>query len=241
MNKVSNEEKERLRRLNDAYLYDVGYHHVNDICDETDRLLEEYEDLEVPDSMNHWFIEYKNKFEKKERHRNILKKALDYTKRTAILFSVVVVAGAIVTLMVKDFRVQFFEFAYEIMQKENNQNEDIYSELEVMSDYYYPRFLPEDFTLIKIKVQNDIKNLLFRNPEGEEILFSQTKMNTKLKYDIDTENITQVEINQNIGYLLVQDNMSIINWSEKDTSFTIQGNIEKSVLIDIAKSIKQGK
>lgn len=56
MNKLSNEEKERLKKLNDTFLFNVGYHHENNICDETDMLLEEYKDLGVPDSLNQWFI-----------------------------------------------------------------------------------------------------------------------------------------------------------------------------------------
>jgi len=52
MNKQSNEERARLKKLNDTFLYDVGYEHMNNICDETDRHLAEYNELEVPDNLN---------------------------------------------------------------------------------------------------------------------------------------------------------------------------------------------
>jgi len=108
MNKLSNEERARLKKVNETFLYDVGYEHMNNICDETDRLLEEYKELEVPDSLNQWFLDYNKVLERKEKNRNIRSKVLILSKRIAIVLIIVSIAGSVVTLSVEAFRVRFF-------------------------------------------------------------------------------------------------------------------------------------
>ncbi|MBN4069527.1 hypothetical protein JYU11_01330 [bacterium AH-315-G05] len=55
MKKQSRDERERIDKLNETFLYCIGYEHAQNTCEEVERLLEEYKDIEVPESLNEWF------------------------------------------------------------------------------------------------------------------------------------------------------------------------------------------
>ena len=60
---------------------------------------------------------------------------------------------------------------------------------------------------------------------------------------IDSENgkVIEVDINGNNGVLAIKDDIKILNWSNNEMSFSVQGNVEESVLLAIAESIQKNK
>lgn len=52
MSNLSGEKRERLEKINEMFFYNVGYNHIDGISDETDKLLEEYKDIKIPESLD---------------------------------------------------------------------------------------------------------------------------------------------------------------------------------------------
>jgi hypothetical protein len=49
----------------------------------------------------------------------------------------------------------------------------------------------------------------------------------------------EVEIQGNRGILVEKDKWTIVSWANNDKSFSIQGNVQKSILLQLAESIKK--
>lgn len=248
MNKLSNEEIARLKRINETFLYDVGYEHTNNICDETDRLVEAYRELEVPNSLNQWFIEYNKELIRKEKNQKIRSKVLKLSKRIAAVLIIVSIAGSVVTMSVEAFRVRFFNLVIETSQKfslvsqeEINETQMVYDVLSDWTDYYYPKYLPEGYYLLNTRSLVDTRYMTFSNLEGNEMRFIQGNLSSQSQIDSENGNVINVEIRGCKGVLVVKDDITILNWTTNDMSFSIQGNVEKSVLLAIAESVEKNK
>lgn len=209
--KLSNEEKERLMKMNNAFLYNVGYEHINNICDETERLLDKYRDIKVPESLDQWFTDFNKKLERKNRLAIIREIALICSKRIAILLIIVCIACLCVTLSVEAFRVRFFNLVIETYQKfsivsqeEKNTNELKYELPSNWAGCYYPGYLPEGYSLTDIRELNDAKYMLFSNSDGKEIRFVQGSINLQSQIDTEKGKVIEVEIKGNTGILVVK-------------------------------------
>ena len=73
MKKQSRDERERVDKLNETFLYNMGYEHAQNTCDEVEALLGEYRDIEVPESLNEWFLKHQTKCNKKINMRSCQK------------------------------------------------------------------------------------------------------------------------------------------------------------------------
>lgn len=89
MKKQSNEEIERLEKLNQMFLYNIGYEYVKNIDRETDEILEKFKDIEMPESLNKWFLDYNEKIEKKKRIKKVKKTAVEISKKVAVIFIII--------------------------------------------------------------------------------------------------------------------------------------------------------
>lgn len=248
MNKQSNEEIARLKKLNETFLYDVGYEHMNNLCDETDRILAEYDELEVPDSLNQWFIEYNRKLIRKEKNQVIRRRVLKLGKKIAAALIVISIVGTIVTMSVEAFRVRFFNLVIETSQKFSLVSQEEVGETQVVYEvpsewgtYYYPEFLPEGYDLNSTRALNDTKIMIFSNGTNHDIVFSQGTLSGKSQIDSENGQVIEVDISGNNGVLAIKDDIKILNWSNNEMSFSIQGNVEESVILAIAERIKKNK
>jgi hypothetical protein len=248
MKKLSNEKKEQLKKLNDAFLFNVGYHHMNNICDETDRLLEEYKDLEVPDSLDQWFIHYTKELKRKERNRKIRSKAVKLSKRIATVLLVISIAGSLVTLSVEALRVDFFNLVIEtsqkfslVFQEEIVEEQMAYEVPNDWIDYYYPTYLPDGYSLMDTRTLIDTRYMTFSNSDEQELRFIQGNLSARSQIDTENGKVIEVDIRGSKGVLVVKDDISILNWSTNGMSFSIQGNVKESVLLAIAESVEKNK
>jgi hypothetical protein len=248
MNNPSREERERLEKLNDTFLYNIGYEHVNNICDETDKLLEKYKDIQVPESMNEWFINFQKELEKKEKRAKIQRGALHVSKRVAMIFILISVVGSVITMSVEAFRIQFFNMVIETSQKFSSVSHQEKTEINIQQelpsewiDFYYPTFLPNDFILTSVRELNSTKYMTFGNGLNEEIRFIQGNLTSETQIDTEDGNTIKVDINGNKGLIVKKEDVTIISWNNNRASFSIQGNVDKSTLLEIAESLEKNK
>jgi hypothetical protein len=66
-------------------------------------------------------------------------------------------------------------------------------------------------------------------------------MNSELQLDSEEGVIIEVDINGMEGIIILKDESNIINWHDNNQNFYIQGNVEKSMLLEVAESILKNK
>ena len=238
------EERERMDKLNEAFLYNIGYEHVNNICEEADRLLEEYKDIEIPKSLNDWFFEYEKKHDRKIKGDKIRKKSLQISKRVAMILLVIIVASAVVTMSVEACRIRFFNMITETHKQfssvkfKEDDNVEYIDELPVeWEDFYYPMILPQGYELKRAFDANRTKYIVFINSEMEELYFVQGLITSDFQLDSENGYVMEVEVNGMEGLIIEKEGRNIINWHDNNHSYYIQGNVEKSMIMKIAESV----
>ena len=248
MKSQTKEEQEHILKLNETLLYDIGYEHVNNINDETDKLLEEYCDIEVPESLNVWFDEYQIIQNKKMKAANFRRRSLLFGKRAAILLIAMTILAATVTMSVDAYRIKFFNMIIDKTKEYSavNLNEEMTIEYlnelpENWSTFYYPTVLPEDYLFESALESNGTKYIVFTNSKMDEIYFVQGLITADFQLDSEYVDVFNISVKDQEGLLIIKEDSNIISWHDNDQSFYIQGNIEKSVLLDMAESILKNK
>ena len=125
---------------------------------------------------------------------------------------------------------------------EENFQVDYVSELpEEWSNYYYPAILPEGYKFFSAVEINDSKYMIFSDKTGNEIRFFQGNISSDLQLDSENGKIIEVEINGKNGIVFDKDDVSIVSWHNNEKILYIQGNVDKSILIEMAESVEKNK
>lgn len=187
-------------------------------------------------------IELRRK-EIREKRRIIARKI---SKRIAVILIVLSMITAFVSISVEAFRVKVFNLIIETSQKfstishqEKNQiniQEDLPSE---WKNYYYPTFLPEGYFLVSTSELNNTKFMNFGNDLNIKIVFIQSDLSSQAQIDSEGGKVMEVEINGNIGRIIEKEEITILSWNNNETGFIIQGNADKSTLMEFTSSLKK--
>ncbi len=238
------EEQERILKLNKTALYDIGYEHVNNINEETNKLLEEYSDIEVPESLTIWFDDYQTRYNKKIKADHFKRQLLRVGKRAALIFIMITIIAATITMSVEVYRIKFFNMIidqtqeYSAVNLNEEMNEEYLRELpEDWCDFYYPTVLPEDYQFSSALEANGTKYIVFKNSLMEEICFVQGVITANFQHDSENVDVIDISVNDLEGLLIIKETSNIVSWHDKNQSYYIQGSVDKSVLMDIAESI----
>lgn len=242
----NNEEHERLDRLTKTFLYNIGYEHVNNISDEAKQILKKHEHIKIPKSLDNWFYDYLEKFNKKIYYEKIMKIIKNITRRAAIILIVIGLAFTTITMNVDAFRVRLLNMIIEttkqflVVEFKENYNIDYMEEFPSdWKDYYYPTILPESFSFKSAFAANNTKYIIFTDGQDNELHFVQGTVTADFQFDSENGSVFDVDINDNEGIIIEKDGLSIITWHNNYNSFYLQGNLEKSILLKIAESIEK--
>ncbi|MBI9010862.1 MAG: DUF4367 domain-containing protein [Clostridiales bacterium] len=248
MKSQTKEEQDRILKLNKTALYDIGYEHVNNINEETDRVLEEYSDIEVPESLTIWFDNHQARYNKRVKAANFRSRSLLFGKRAAIFLIAMTILAATVTMSVEAYRVKFFNMMIDITEEYSavNLNEETTTEYlnelpEDWENFYYPTILPEDYQFSSALEANGTKYIIFKNSQMVEIYFVQGVITANFQLDSENVDVVDISVNDQEGLLIIKETSNIISWHDNHQSYYIQGSVDKSVLMNIAESIIKNK
>lgn len=242
-----NEEHERLDRLTKTFFYNIGYEHVNNICDEANQLLRKHEHIKISKSLNNWFYNnYLEKFNKKPYKKKIMKNSKNITRRVAIILMVICTAFTIMITSVEGFRIQFFNMIIETNKqftavnfKENRNIDYLGKRPKNWENYYYPTILPKCLSFKSAFEANNTKYIIFTDGQDNEVHFVQGTVTADFQIDSEYGQVLDVDINGDNGIIIEKNDLSIISWHNNDSSFYLQGYLEKSILLEIAESIEK--
>lgn len=245
MKKLSKADKERLKKHNDMYLYEVGYELVDKLNDETNELLEVYKEIDVPVELDNWFDNYSEELQSKEKWNKQKQKIMLLLRRTAAILIFAIITATILTMGVEAYRVRFFNMLLETTKKSttveytSDTEEVSYELLSDLDDYYYLSFVPDGYDLLDVKILDTTIIMSFSGEEENIIRFKQGDLGAVSHIDTENAEITTVEINGKEAILSVKEDVSIIAWSNNICSFTIVGEVNHEEIIKMAESIRK--
>jgi hypothetical protein len=243
MSEMTKEEKERVERMNHAFLYELGYQHMNHICEEADALKEECNDLEMPESLNTWFDDFNEKRladEKREKQKKRLRKGI--IRFAAGVLILLISAGA-VTMSVEAFRVRFFNMLIDTKDTYSEisfETEDDYLEgiPEDWTNYYAMTYIPDGFTLSEVL---DPVRSIYMTYENMDfyIIFIQESLEVDSQIDTENRKIETITIGKDDGIIVKSNEEIMLIWNNDELCFSIISNLDEDTIIKIAENIKK--
>ena len=180
-----------------------------------------------------------------ERHEkwlnNLFNKMRDnkYHRFTTKTVRLIIVAAIIATLLFtafaipssREFIIENFDVfgTYKLTDSNNNS----------VSGKISVGYIPEGFELTEEVSKSKFAHVTYSNSNGKTIVIGKYVSTTEIDFDIEvieTENI--VIDNTTYIYSLSQNNTTNIIWTKNDYIYSITGNISKTEIIEIAKTIE---
>jgi hypothetical protein len=236
MKVLSVDDKARNKKLNEAFLYDMGYAHVEITCKETDDLLDEYKDLDIPQSLDTWFESYHTKVKKLMRQKTRIKQSLKLTKRVAIFLIAFLIVSATVIWNVEAFRVKFLnmmikdEGSYTSIQAYNPDKD--YS-----GDMKSPSYMTDVLSLDDILDQEKMMVLSYSGPGELFLNYSVSTLDFNVQLDTENAVITDITIDGHPGFIAEKGFINMY-WHDDFYHYIIASNVGLDEMMKIAESVE---
>lgn len=181
-------------------------------------------------------------YEKKEKRKQNFILLRKVALIAAVFISVLTIGFAITFTTVEAFKVTVINFIIEKKEKfslislSENNNISVPTELD---EKYYPHYLPENYEIKSIFVNDSGVDIAYINKNNEVIYYSYFDKNSKA--GIDTENTKEiiVFINGFKGSIFSKDEYRILVFESNEYVFIIEAHIGQEEIIKIAESIKK--
>lgn len=165
-----------------------------------------------------------------------------YYSKTAIIYIILITALTFgVTITVYAYRIRisevistvFDEFTSIKISSENNANNDKIAPIE-------PLYIPDGYKIIERYGSDYDQTIIYGNSLGNEIIYSQMLLaNAGILIDTENAKLESIIIN-NIEVNTVEKNgYAKIYWNDENYFYMFNGNVEKSILLDMAENILQ--
>lgn len=233
-----NDKEELLHKT--LYSY-IGYNNVEKINDDIKDNTEDIKLIEVPKSLDKWFVEFNNDLESKETKNKYKKNFKSIISKVAIVFLILFISIATLTVTVDAFRVRLFntiikntEKYLDIEVNEESQTNNIEQNID---GFYELEYIPNGFELDYVEDLGDTKIVNYINNKNEEILFNQSPNGTNFQLDSEDAEVKEVDIMGNEGLILKKEGRTTLFWNNDEYSFYLLSTIDEKELISMAKNL----
>ena len=186
--------------------------------------------------------EYDRKTAKAKRKRRMLK-----TLQLAAGFVLCLTTMSAIAMETSDaFRVRVYQL---FEDKEQGGvtlfTQDEYDMIGEWEDYWYPTYLPEDFTMIGAEKDGSERVMAFHSEDGVEIYINEYSLDSRVSMDIDHTDMKEIRIGYYKGYLFtLEENLYMcVCWmtDDRQLSVTMSGKLDKELLMQIAEGLEYKK
>jgi hypothetical protein len=187
-----------------------------------------------------WRFKRKMKALLKYERRTPVMRRFVYQMKTAAAVLLIVLSMAFGTVMsVEAYRVRFFEFVTEIWEEltsiviHSDENAD-HDTLTPIS----PSYIPKGYSVLELTSDKYENTIIYINTNGLELYYSQ-RMATQSEFILDSEGAEteKITIGSQEAYLIANKGTVQLYWHDDDSVFSLIGNLDKTELIKMAKSI----
>ena len=223
--------------IDDDFLYD----HMESVENIILESLPEEDDLSHNFSKR--FERRMNKLIRQERRSPFIKIFVNYSRKVAIIFLIVISITFTTIMSVEAYKVKFFEVVIEVWEEFTSI---IFKSKENIDDGKLipvnPTYIPHGFTIIEEDTNHYEHFIYWENDDGIEIMFEQAKITSNAIIN-DTEGIEIEKIlvdEQEVTYF-TNKNVHQIYWNDSTYIYTIISAYDKKDLIKMVESIIRNK
>lgn len=240
-----NENEAVLTKINEAQLYALGDAYADALLDETDVLLDEYAELEIPESLDDRIAAFSGRLSRKAARAARLRSVSKIGRRAAVVAVTLLLVTAAVTFSVEAFRIKFLNMIIEVSERFSSVRLEPTSPFDgtaaLPNDWnaFYPAVIPEGFSFKRASSSAAIKNIIFENGKGSELRFSQSPASAELQLDTEGAEVSAVTINGMEGIISLKDGCTILVWHDDSFIFHLDGPADRAAMIKTAESVRK--
>lgn len=236
---------EHENKLKDIFLYNIAYEHAENICEQTDRLLEANAVIEVPETLNQWFSNFHGNFASNQRRFARKSKAIVLMKRVLVASVLIGLVTVTATMSSDAFRVRLLNLMVETKERFTAVSVDsdppgmgIAAVPEDWQNEQYPAYIPEGYEFNDVREFGMTKILEFMNADGKTIVFSRSSLNAEYQLNSEGGTVSDITINGSEGILIDNQGLVIVYWHDEQYSYVVHGEEDVATIVKFAESIR---
>lgn len=244
MKNIYDYEKAKNKKNNEVFLFNLGHEYLSIINAEADAILESHGDLPFPDELDAWFSSYQKENEKQDKQDRLWQVMRRKSFKVAMGIFLFLSINSVMMVRVEGYRLSIFNFILQAQERFSVIKTDEASQVfdpsildETWTGYYYPTFIPEGFTVDISLSEDRVKYIKFKNTEGEIISLNEHFLNGEERVDTEEGTKVDVDINGETGIYIQKEGVNILTWTIEDKVISLSGNINRDILIKIARGL----
>lgn len=252
MNDFSIQKEKAKEKMMEAMLEYAGACNAENIANEMQAEDKFEEQVAFPYELDTKIKKLITQYERKEYIKKSWKTTLKLFPKVSVVFFTVFISFIILLTSVQAVRVKFLNFIIQIEKeftsidlkekKADNSLKDVSGLPMEWENVYIPEYIPEGYKISKAESLVSTKIIHYSNEKNQIIVFTQYhNENTNLRIDTENAKIDKVVINGFDGLLVEKNGTFTIAWHNNDSTFSLMSNVDKSILIKMAESIKLRK
>lgn len=244
MDKDNELYRQLIREKSEANLKYIGKSIEQFYVKEFDRIIEESENAEVPESLHNKLMLMLKEEQGKRRRQQRNRKLANIGKISAGFLAVVLLSGGVLMSTVEAVREKVFEIFYQEnagyidfkhIEAPYDNNEIIPGDWD---GFWYPGQLPNGFVLSSYTKNGQAIDLIFKNEKSEIILFSQAPTaELNLLVDNTESNPEKIEMNAVAALWTSIEGSNLLMWEKDGAFFILQSELSKDDAIMIAEFV----
>lgn len=246
MNDGLKSDREYRNKLEYHFLEHIGHEHVENLTVEIEAEREQWEKIQLPDSLNQWFTEFNKQQDINAKKIITRKRTLSFLKKAAVVLLFIVGFNYILIVNVDAYRFRIldsiFYFQNKFIKIETEQDE---SKIKTnipkdWDEWYYLTYWPSGYTLISSRNETAWATLTFQNEEGYYITLQQAMRSSSQQLDSEDGDIVQFEINGEKALFTEKDGLKILSWIQEDRAIYLEADgVDTKEMIKIAENLEK--
>lgn len=184
---------------------------------------------------------------KKHLSRLVKPRFMRMLNRVAVVILAVIIVFSTAMLTVQAFRIEVLNFFVDIKSKYTSfRLNDVYngstdSLVLNWTNAYVPTYIPDGYEVSSIFSSESIRRVIYSNKHDKSLFIVYTECSPSNSIAVDTESASLVEtvnINDNIGKLVVKNSNITVVWEMDGRLFLVETQISTEEAIKIAKGVK---
>jgi len=241
--KIPKKNNEKLNKLMAAFYDYIGEYHIDNICAEIDSLTDEIERTEVPRTLDEMIYKNIGRLGEGKNRKKPVQKAKKAYSRVAIAVLVLFISLITLSFSVDAFRYRIYSLFFKDYDEYSSVKiieKEVEGEVKIeWENYYFPKYLPDGFYIEKIKEMFNMKEISFKNNNGDYIVFIQAPNGTNISIDTEGGEKKEVVIRSRKAILSEKDGKYDLFWNDEECSFLLTSNLEEKQMRFIAESIEK--
>ena len=226
-----------------SYYAYVGASLVENELDALDNQRQEIDQIDISDNLESRMKECFEEFAKESRKRYLIERSRRFAISAAIFLVILIASLAVLTVSVEAFRMKFFNLFIEKTETHTTvkveEEIDVILDEELWQNTYWLTHLPDGYQFSSKEIFNETKLQLYTSLDDRLITFAQGEIGAVFQLDTESANMEEVDINGHKGMVSEKSSMSILFWSNEESSFYLTGDLEVKMLIEMAEKIEK--